>query len=71
MAGQATRAGAGPRCEPGKDPRYDQVVERQVKQFQLAQGLTPDGAVGPQTLMRLAGVADQSAPKLTPEQGEK
>ena len=58
-------------AEPGKDPRYDQVVERQVKQFQLAQGLTPDGAVGPQTLMRLAGVADQSAPKLMPEHGEK
>jgi general secretion pathway protein A len=58
-------------AEPGKDPRYDQVVERQVKQFQLAQGLIPDGAVGPQTLMRLAGIADQSAPKLTPEHAEK
>jgi general secretion pathway protein A len=38
-----------------------------VKQFQLAQGLIPDGAVGPQTLIRLAGVGDRSAPKLLPE----
>jgi general secretion pathway protein A len=51
-----------------KDPRFDDVLERQVKQFQLAQGLIPDGAVGPQTVMRLAGVGDPSAPKLMPRQ---
>jgi hypothetical protein len=32
--------------------------------------LIPDGAVGPQTVMRLAGVGDQSAPKLLPGQRE-
>jgi general secretion pathway protein A len=52
-------------AEPGKNPLFDETLVRQVKQFQLAQGLIPDGAVGPQTLMRLAGIADQSAPKLT------
>ena len=57
--------------DPGKDPLFDAALEREVKQFQLAQGLIPDGAVGPQTLMRLAGVADQSAPKLMPEHGGK
>ena len=53
-------------ADAGKDPLFDSALERQVKQFQLAQGLIPDGAVGPQTVMRLAGVGDQAAPKLLP-----
>ena len=53
------------------DPVYDDALVRQVKQFQLAQGLIPDGAVGPQTVMRLSGVADRSAPKLFRAQGEQ
>ena len=61
----------GRAAEPGKDPLFDQVLLRQVKQFQLAEGLTPDGVVGPRTLVRLAGVADQSAPKLSRKPGEK
>jgi general secretion pathway protein A len=44
---------------------------RQVKQFQLVQGLTPDGTVGYQTMMRLSSAADLTAPKLSREQGEK
>jgi general secretion pathway protein A len=56
---------------PSKDPQLDDVLERQVKQFQLAQGLIPDGVVGPQTVMRLAGVGDRTAPKLLPRQGEQ
>ncbi len=52
------------------DPVFDEAMVRQVKQFQLAEGLIPDGAVGPQTLMRLSGVADKSAPKLLPPAGE-
>jgi len=56
---------------PSKDPQLDAVLERQVKQFQLAQGLIPDGVVGPQTVMRLAGVGDRTAPKLLPRQGEQ
>jgi general secretion pathway protein A len=42
-----------------------------VKQFQLAGGLIPDGVVGTRTLMRLAGVADKTAPKLSRKQGTK
>jgi general secretion pathway protein A len=61
----------GRATEPGEDPLFNQVLLRQVKQFQLAEGLIPDGVVGPQTVMRLAGVADKTAPKLSRKQGEK
>lgn len=47
-----------------KDPAFDDALARHVRQFQLAQGLVPDGAVGPQTLMHLSSAADQTAPKL-------
>src|ERR1019366_8550959 len=62
LIGQLAQA-QGRVADTGKDPLFDEVLERQVKQFQLAQGLIPDGAVGPQTVMRLAGVGDRSAPK--------
>jgi len=61
----------GRAAEPGKDPLFDQALLRQVKQFQLAEGLIPDGLVGPRTLLRLAGVADTTAPNLSRKQGEK
>ena len=51
-------------ADASKDPVFDDVLVRQVKQFQLARGLVPDGAVGPQTVIRLAGVRDQTAPEL-------
>ena len=60
------RAGA-----PSTDPVFDDALVRRLKQFQLAQGLVPDGALGPQTLTRLSSVADQAAPKLLREQGGK
>ena len=69
LIGQLAQA-QGRVAEPGKDPLFDDVLKRQVKQFQLAQGLIPDGAVGPQTVIRLAGVGDRSAPKLLPGKGE-
>ncbi|MFA7269723.1 MAG: AAA family ATPase [Sterolibacterium sp.] len=47
-----------------RDSVFDEALVRQVKQFQLEQGLIPDGAVGPQTLMRLSSVTDQTGPKL-------
>jgi general secretion pathway protein A len=68
LIGQLAQA-QGRVADTGKDPLFDDVLQRQVKQFQLAQGLIPDGAVGPQTVMRLAGVGDPSAPKLLPRQG--
>jgi general secretion pathway protein A len=51
----------------GNDNVYDDALMARVKQFQLARGLTPDGAVGPQTLIRLSSAADRAAPRLFPE----
>ena len=49
---------------------FDDVLTAQVKQFQLSQGLTPDGNAGPQTLNLLVNLADQTAPRLLREQGD-
>ena len=54
-----------------EDPVFDEAMLRQVKQFQLAQGLPPTGTVGTQTMMRLGGAADTTAPKLVREQRGK
>jgi general secretion pathway protein A len=61
----------GKAAETAKDQVFDEAMMRKVKQFQLAQGLIPDGAVGPQTMMRLSGAADKTVPKLSREQGVK
>ncbi|MDO9226422.1 MAG: AAA family ATPase [Pseudomonadota bacterium] len=50
---------------------FDDALAREVKRFQLAQGLTPDGAVGEQTLIRLLGVVDRAAPRLAREPGTR
>ena len=57
--------------EPADDPVFDEAMLRQVKQFQLAQGLPPTGLVASQTLMRLSAAADMTAPKLVREQRGK
>jgi general secretion pathway protein A len=54
----------GEKVDATTDARFDDAVAQRVKQFQLAQGLMPDGAIGPQTLIRLSALTDQSAPKL-------
>ncbi len=61
----AQLSGRPPESEKGRV--FDDAMVRQIKQFQLAQGLTPDGTVGPQTVMRLSAAADASAPKLLQE----
>ncbi|HWH46857.1 MAG TPA: peptidoglycan-binding protein, partial [Burkholderiales bacterium] len=70
LIGQLAQA-QGQLAEPGRVAVFDDDVERQVKQFQLERGLIPDGLVGPQTVMRLAGVGDRSAPELRPKQGSR
>ncbi|MEN6586959.1 MAG: AAA family ATPase [Sulfuricella sp.] len=50
---------------------FDASLTRQVKQFQLAHGLMPDGMAGPQTLTHLIAAADQQAPRLLAQLGEK
>jgi general secretion pathway protein A len=53
------------------DSVFDDALVRQLKQFQLAQGLIPDGSAGPQTLMRLSGAVDKTAPTLAHQHGKK
>jgi general secretion pathway protein A len=60
----------GRAVDVNEDALFDEPLLRQVKQFQLTRGLIPDGVVGPRTLMRLAGVADNVAPTLLRKQGE-
>lgn len=51
---------------------FDDRLKRQIKQFQLSQGLVPDGAAGPRTMLRLSAVTNQSAPRLsTQKQGKE
>jgi general secretion pathway protein A len=61
----------GRATEAGEAGVFDESLLRQVKEFQLAQGLIPDGVVGPRTLMRLAAVADDKSPKLLRKSEEK
>ena len=61
----------GKAAETKKDQVYDEAMVLQVKQFQLAQGLVPDGVVGPQTMMQLSIATDLNAPKLKRERGKK
>ena len=61
----------GKAAETTNDQLFDAAMMRQVKQFQLAQGLIPDGSVGPSTMMHLSGAADATTPKLNREQGAK
>jgi general secretion pathway protein A len=57
--------------DAGGDAVFDEAMVSQVKQFQFARGLIPDGNVGSQTLIRLVGETDQAAPKLIRARGEK
>ncbi len=61
----------GKAAEPVSDPVFDAAMVRQVKQFQLAHDLPPIGIVGPQTMLRLSGLADKSAPRLVTGKGSK
>jgi general secretion pathway protein A len=49
--------------DDGNSP-YDEVLARRVRAFQLAEGITPDGLVGPLTAIRLNFRAGLAAPRL-------
>jgi general secretion pathway protein A len=65
----ALSEGVPPPVSP--DAVFDTDLVLRIKQFQLAHGLIPDGAVGTQTLMHLASAADTSAPALKRASGEQ
>jgi general secretion pathway protein A len=50
---------------PPPGTHYDTALMRQVRTFQSAQGLTPDGVPGPKTVMLLSRATDGSEPRLS------
>ena len=48
---------------------YDNQLVTQVKQFQLGEGLVPDGVIGPRTIILLDTAAGSKAPTLVRQQG--
>jgi general secretion pathway protein A len=50
--------------ETSNNQLFDEPMLRQVKRFQLDQGLNPDGRVGAQTMMHLIAATDATVPKL-------
>jgi len=49
---------------------YDTQLVVQVKKFQLAEGMVPDGVIGPQTIIHLNNAAGGKDPTLVRKQGE-
>ena len=56
------RDGAKPAAHP--DPFFDDTLRQRVSRYQSSRGLVPDGSAGEQTLIRLLGEIDTSAPTL-------
>ncbi|UCD36524.1 MAG: AAA family ATPase [Nitrospiraceae bacterium] len=44
---------------------YDEELVQQVKLFQRSEGLSPDGIIGPRTMMRITSSVEGSGPTLT------
>ena len=58
--------------EPARQPTqvYDAGLLKQVKRFQIAEGLRPDGIVGPQTILRLPASSKDGSPLLLAGDGK-
>ncbi|MEW6570771.1 MAG: AAA family ATPase [Nitrospirota bacterium] len=59
--------GSEPRS--GKNLVYDKLLLEQVKSFQFDRGLSPDGVVGPQTIININDSVDGGDPMLKPKKG--
>lgn len=55
----------------GENPVFDKDLVRQVKEFQLKEGLVPDGIVGVQTFIHLNTAAENNVPILSGKQEDK
>jgi general secretion pathway protein A len=60
----------GRKALTGETLTYDNRLVKQVKQFQQAEGLPPDGVLGPQTIIHLSNATGEKAPALVQRQGE-
>lgn len=69
VAGQLARLDGREPPSPATDIVFDDALERQVRKFQIEQGLVPDGHPGAQTLMRLSSAGDRLGPKLSHDGG--
>jgi general secretion pathway protein A len=63
LAGQLS-AVAGKPVEAKDDVVFDDAMRQSVRAFQLGNGLTPDGQVGLQTMIKLSAAGDAAAPSL-------
>ena len=62
LAAQLATISGGSPPQPGAT--FDAAMSARVREFQLTQGLAPDGMPGPQTLIRLASLAGDHGPRL-------
>lgn len=61
----------GRTTQPRKSLIFDETLVRQVKKFQLAKGLVPDGIVGPHTIIHLNTEVGSREPVLVDKQEDK
>ena len=59
----------GRTVNPARSPVYDDRLVKQVKEFQAAAGLEPDGIVGWRTIIHLADAAGTGGPRLHDSKG--
>ena len=62
---------AGQRPPAGADSVYDEALERQVRAFQIASDIMPNGIAGPRTIMRLSGTAPDNRDPVLAEKGTR
>ena len=62
LAGQLAKLDGS--ATPATGARYDAALTQRMRSFQAAQGLSPDGVVGPKTVMLLSRATDGSEPRL-------
>ncbi len=60
-----------PGVEPGNGLVYNKDMVDQVKRFQVTNGLTPDGIVGPRTMILLDSEDGSSGPVLSGVKGRE
>jgi general secretion pathway protein A len=59
----------GRAINPDSKQTFSDGMAKQVRQFQIAEGLVPDGRVGPKTLIRLSDLGGRNLPNLNAGRG--